>query len=400
MSDVLKIELENIQAIEKASIEVEGFTAVVGRSNSGKSSIIRGILAALTNKSPKSLYRTGTKKSRVSLDDDAGNIHIEWEKGSSVSPSYKLNGEEHTKVGKEVPPQVADWGFKDIRIGDDILDVQFAKQHRYLFLLDKSGAFIADFISKITRVDVLSGSLKDCESDLKKTNESIKSADEELEHLALDISKFENLDSCGLKVGNLFDAQRDATAKTQSIEVVKQICIQVDQAKGVRTALQSIPDATELNFDIAGLKQVCEWADEAAVKKDAYIKLKQIEGYSIPDVTADFPLLRDMSECLSMASKTDMALPEIEPFSLDMTDIKEIDSYVGQFDTLSAEILDVSKQLTETHKKQGALQTELDNVLHDLGGICPLCKTPLGGCKDMPHEYEKVFQENLSDILA
>lgn len=396
MSDTLKIELENIQAIEKATVEVEGFTAVVGRSNSGKSSIIRGLSAAFTNKSPKSLYRRGSKKSRVSIDDDVKNIHIEWEKGASVSPSYKLNGEDHTKVGKEVPSQVQDWGFKDVKVNDDTLEVQFAKQHKYLFLLDKSGSFVADFISKITKVDVLSGALKDCESDLRATAESIKAADAELEHLAIDISKFGTLDACGFKVGDTFEAYKVIQAIEKVIGELCQFEQELETCKASLTALKGLPEISSCDFDINGLNQMCAWIGELDEKKNEYVELKKVQECIVPEVTIDLSILSDMDAYLKLAAKAEVELPEIEPLSLDMSEIKEIDPYVGQADVLKAEILDATTQINDTTLKLQNLEKELDDVVDALGGVCPFCKGRLAnGCMEHAPKAEKVFHSTV-----
>ena len=45
---MLDVEIRNFQSIDHVHLRVEGFTALVGRSNIGKSAVVRAVKAALT----------------------------------------------------------------------------------------------------------------------------------------------------------------------------------------------------------------------------------------------------------------------------------------------------------------------------------------------------------------
>ena len=51
------VEIRNFQSIEKATIKIDGFTVVVGRSNIGKSALVRAVKAALTGAPVSSFVR-------------------------------------------------------------------------------------------------------------------------------------------------------------------------------------------------------------------------------------------------------------------------------------------------------------------------------------------------------
>ena len=379
----LKIAIENVQAISAAEIEVEGFTAVVGRSNAGKSSIIRGMAAALSNKSPKSLFRRGTKQSSVSLDDESRDIHLKWEKGSSIN-KYTLNGEVHTKVGKEVPPKVQEWGFKDVKVNDDTLEVQFAKQHRYLFLLDKSGGFIADFISKITKVDVLSGSLKDCESDLREASDNIKSTEAGLEQLVLDVTKFEHLDTCGIKVGEIFEARKDIVKRKKITDELTKDCEILDKMKATVVIMKTVPSTPEMAYDVPGLKQLVGWVDEVDEVKKEYIALRNLQTVLIPEMSVDFSILKVIESYLVLESRANVALPAIDTLDIEWGGIREADQFVGKAAELEQQILEIDRLIRDAHDTVTMSTAELDDITNKLGGVCPFCKNKLkhanGGC--------------------
>ena len=69
-----RLVLENIQAFESASIELDQITVLVGTNNSGKSVFVRSAIALMATESSEHLRRLGTRDSSVSLDADAESI--------------------------------------------------------------------------------------------------------------------------------------------------------------------------------------------------------------------------------------------------------------------------------------------------------------------------------------
>lgn len=416
MKDVLKVEIENIQAVKHASIEIEGFTAVVGRSNSGKSSIIRGIHAALTNKSPKTIFRTGTKQSRVKLEDESKNISIEWKKGEKIN-AYHIDGKEFTKVGKEVPKEIEDHGFKEIRVNEEALEVQFARQHEYIFLLNRSGGFVADFISKITKADVLTGAVKDCESDIRKCSDSIKSATKEKETLDEQIQKFgslNKLESDLLETSSEIERsveldkevsfieasclERDSTKNSLKklenipntpkmefdVDSIFQIDAQIierDQLKTELKSLSNIPAIPECSFDLVALQNIESWSEERDSQKGRYTALKSVESVAIP--VADFPtedlLLIEQAYQAKKATVPDLPdLPEVESLNDRIYQVSSLNSFASEYEVIEKELFGVRDDISENEEQIQeflALKAEMQNQL----GGCPTCGRSFDG---------------------
>jgi DNA repair ATPase RecN len=367
LKDVLKLSVKNIQAIEEASIEVEGFTGIVGRSNSGKSALIRGLFAALTNKSPKGIFRYNTKESQVNLDDETRNIHIEWRKGDSIN-MYNVNGKEHTKVGKEPPPEIADWGFKTIKVNDETLDVQFARQHQYLFLLDKSGGFVAEFISKITKADILTGALKDCESDLRKANESIKHNDKEVEKLNQDLSKFDSLDYYHDRVKNIIEAKSDLLKQSAEIKQIEEWCKQKEVFVLEYKKLGETPDIVEFQFDISELKKIKDWSDEVEEQKNKLISARKV----------DVDILKVFEDYFQLLKKSNSDIPSIPKAEFNLDGIKEIQDLIEEKDSLDFDKEQIEEDLDNACSQIIELEKQMKSLEKQLGK-CPLCKHDFKG---------------------
>ena len=54
-----EVEVRNFQSVEHAVFRIEGFTALVGRSNIGKSALVRAVKAALTGATGTDFVRHG-----------------------------------------------------------------------------------------------------------------------------------------------------------------------------------------------------------------------------------------------------------------------------------------------------------------------------------------------------
>jgi len=372
----LKIRLENIQAIADASLEVEGFTAVVGRSNSGKSSIVRGMHAAITNKSPQILFRNGTKMSRIQIDDDAKDIHIEWKKGDKVN-AYVLNGDEHTKVGSTAPPKIAEWGFKDVAVGKESIEVQIARQHNYLFLINKSGSFVADFISKITKVDMLTGAMKDCEADARSCNESIKATDQEIETLATEISRFSELDNLGLQIEKLKEYQAEVKSLEAEVALLDGFSVEAKKLIFQRNSLSAIPSVPVCECNLSEIKQISVWASEYDELKTVYLKSKEIESVQIGELDFDIQTLKDIEACLELKAALDFTIPDVPELDTSISDlvysISSLHSLIDQQGDIEAELDSIRDQLAQTNGHLEQLETRKAKVEASLGH-CPLCK--------------------------
>jgi DNA repair ATPase RecN len=410
MKDVLKIELENIQAVKKASIEIEGFTAVVGRSNSGKSSLIRGMHAALTNKSPKTIFRTGTKESRVKLEDKSKEISIEWKKGEKIN-AYVIDGKEYTKVGKEVPKEIEEHGFKEIRVNDESLEVQFARQHEYIFLLNRSGGFVADFISKITKADVLTGAVKDCESDIRKCNDNLKASQKEKDGLDEQLQKFTGLNQLETDLGETITDIESAVKLNDQVAFLEQSCSEktvreftISKLKGIpsvpsvsfdvdeityldiqiteRSALNrtlstlsNIPVIPECSFDTEMLANVEKWSNERDEQKERYVVLKSVEQILVP--ACDFKISDlEMIDLACEASKKIIpslpTIPDVSSLQSKIESATKLQGFSADYESIERELLGVRDEIQETEEQIKAFQKLKKELQQELGG-CPTC---------------------------
>ena len=90
----MKVKIENYQAIVNAELEFDyGLTAIIGSTNSGKSSIIRAIKGAINNQGGTGFINYNAPDSSVTVVDKGHTI--EWFKSKKDSGKYVIDGRDY-----------------------------------------------------------------------------------------------------------------------------------------------------------------------------------------------------------------------------------------------------------------------------------------------------------------
>lgn len=164
----MKISIRNFQSIKNADIDVEGVTIITGKTNGGKTAVIRAIDEAVFNNGDDSHVRAGTDESSVSIEDAGHRFEYRRSaKRKSEKTSYSFDGgDEIRKVGRDQLPEVRDMlHISDVKManGNHAL-LNFWHQNDRPFLMDKSPQQLYEFLSLSsakTYTDVLKKMKKD-----------------------------------------------------------------------------------------------------------------------------------------------------------------------------------------------------------------------------------------------
>lgn len=133
----MRLEGKNYQAWEDFSLEFEGLTAIVGPSDTGKSSISRSFKGLIRNEVSADQVRIGSSGIELTLHSDKSVITLSRSpKGSS---KYEIDGAKFDKLNRGLPPPILDLKMNPIKIGDIEIDPIFAGQHDNKFMLQGLG---------------------------------------------------------------------------------------------------------------------------------------------------------------------------------------------------------------------------------------------------------------------
>lgn len=282
------VRIRGFQSLEDVEIEVHGFTCITGPTNIGKSAIIRAISGALMNSPVTGLVRKGKKFCSVEIV--AEEWGFKWEKAEKGVNRYWIpsNADKPlAKVGQGQLDLVANMGFQSVKIGKEAIQPWLASQFKPIFLMDKSGPAITDFISEVSRLKVLQDAIIISARSKKRSLDRAKIREEDVEALREKeeaTAPLENL----LKVEQDLDAQMESLEEwSERIEVGQGLADKMEEtAQGIRILLDSkkvrIPiDRTAKQIEKLGAMHL-HWTkmEEAALRLHV---LRDVERVQVPD---------------------------------------------------------------------------------------------------------------------
>jgi ATPase involved in DNA repair len=388
-----EISVKNFQSIANINLVVDGFTVIVGRNNIGKSSIIRAVDAALTNRTGDDFIRDGEKSTEITIKREG--LDLEWKKGTKTS--YKINGESFTALNRDIPPPLVEAGFGRMELGDKKVSPLVAHQFEPLFLVNKGGSVITEVLANIYDLDAISNADDMCQKDLKAQKSILKTRDGDLVNLQSQLERYKDFQTLKEEVKALVEQDKacqalqdqiallvayevDLEVLTRSLEALKEI-------KGVK-----IPDITECEKLVEDNVWLEEKIQELRALGTDIKKLRGIEGVEIPSgadldaMAEDVAQLEVWTEQLDNSQETvrsykdtlDVISPEIKGLNKIIIQAEE---YLEKF----TEIFDFEESFKGVASMAKATRQELKEVTEELDlakkeqaeiKVCPLCERP------------------------
>lgn len=131
----MELRSKNFQSWRDLSVNLDGFTTIVGPSDVGKSAMFRMLKGVFRNDLAESKITTGQKECWISVKFDDNNVEMTRNK-SGVT--YKINDKEYSKLAGQTPEMIQSLGFSSIKLGNLELDPIFGSQFDSQFLLTAS----------------------------------------------------------------------------------------------------------------------------------------------------------------------------------------------------------------------------------------------------------------------
>lgn len=234
--------VKNFQSIEDAEINIEGFVVICGPNNSGKTALMRAIRGLFTNAAPGSYLRQGANFLSVEINFDDG-TSVLWEKGwekpykkGAAINRYTLNGYLLTSVGRGVPPEIEALGVQSIFAGSTPIWPQVADQFDgTLFLVNKTGAVVAEALSDVERVGRLTDSLRLADKDKRSAVSELRVRRDDLKKMQEDVRVYSGLDAVGTLIAGIAPLK----------EAVLNLKVRTDEAQELKVRL----DAKKSDWD-------------------------------------------------------------------------------------------------------------------------------------------------------
>jgi exonuclease SbcC len=187
MSNPWKVEIKDFQSLRHIVIElVDGVNIITGKTNMGKSAVIRAIDSALFNMGDDSMIRGGKRYYGVSIDNGTHKmVFCRDGQGKNEKTAYQFDdGTVQKKVGRSQLPEVAQlFNIRDVRMQNNTkMKINFWYQNDKPFLMDKTAGQLYEFLS-LSSCDKYTKILKKMIVDMKVQEADINNITTEIDTL-------------------------------------------------------------------------------------------------------------------------------------------------------------------------------------------------------------------------
>lgn len=391
--EIKSIELVNIQKHKHITLSLSGINVLIGETESGKTSILRGILWHILNNTSgeKLLNNDGAKACSVTITCGDDVVSRNW---SKTENTYTLNGKKFSAIRTSVPDEVSKLYAVDsvnIQRRRDVpfmvyyKDTECAKQ--FGDMLDVSeidrtiGASNAHVRELKTECDALSAAVSSGEKELEELSfideaaesfsaikELVVSADSEerkQERFGVLSEKLTQAAEYTNKYIALGNALKQFTALDKFSEDITHIQDKLEAYTLLHTSLLSAEELLDkyTKYDEA-LHLLMYFGNDASVLKEISIK-----GRKLSDLRKEFASL----DC-SKFENLDEAVKQLNQITNSAEEIGAIENKVHSLFSLSVDYTQAQTDKTKKEDRYTALERKFKS---EMPKVCPLCNQPI-----------------------
>lgn len=325
-----KLTLLDFQKFKKKVIEFDELcTTLIGPTDAGKSTTIRGLLWIMLNRPTKKPVRFGRKRAHGILEVD-GHV-IERIQGQRIN-IYKLDGETYAVPNKGVPEPIA-----------AILNVSDDNVHRQLdgpFWFQKTPGQLSKELNRIVNLEEIDRTLENIGGIHRRARNELNVAKSRL---------------------------RDAAGRRESLAWVRDAGRTLDKlqalAKSIDERRDRIRKLDEIMFQIMDR----EFAQNAAERESETLAGIIAAGNALRERTQQ---LARLSSIIKQLSKPKRKIPAIAPLQRIVDSIVEKQS---RLDRLTQLIRDIERENERWHENNARAVRLRKSLTKSANGRCPLC---------------------------
>ena len=366
---MIELEVQNFQSIKHATLTVDGFSAIVGRSNIGKSALVRAAQFALTGATGVGFVRhgpecdkivKGLKKckcfSRVTFRSKG--LELVWEKGDNVNRYVVTKEGEAPQPYEGLDRGTPDFlvsGFQQVKVGDSKELIQIPDQFSPIFLLNQSGTVVADVMSDVANLDNINKASTAANKDRKDASSRKKVREEDVSNLKAALAAYEGLDGVPVQAVSL--ALEELTSKQALLRKIDGYLSRLASIKGDYRALEAALKPELSSFEPLersgqALGQVASFLDELLQIGPVIKRLANLDQVRLPDMApvssasssleelCEFEDRLDVLTCFldQTAAVADLTLPDRESLDGGLKRVLEFDHLVHRFEQASKQV--------------------------------------------------------------
>lgn len=330
-----QIKIFDFQKHKRLVIDIdEPILCIVGKTDSGKSSIIRALRFALLNKTPSSYLRQGATVARVRLRIDKHSIIRR--KGMSEN-TYLLDDQEFKAFSVDVPDDISKLANVD--------EVNFSSQHSPHYWLSLPAGQVSRELNSIVNLNEIDGCLTGIVSEVKQAKSAVQISEQRLNvvrNRKRELAYIRDIDKDLKEIEQVYTTWQETHQKSLRID---DILVKLgSHHKAHQNASVAASDAGNL----------CQKYEEM----DSVRKRLEILNTLIGNVEKAEKLTR-------------IAVPSTDTIDGQMAELKEATSKLNRLESLLTEIKRCETSYDENEQRYRSLSKKLQSESKEM--ICPSC---------------------------
>ena len=357
----MKLKIKNFQLIAEAELEFPvGITAIIGPSNSGKTSTIRAIYSLLKNPpEAKSFIKHGKDKAEVEIETDR--MKVKWTRTPKES-IYEIDGIVHQKVGRtdlfELVPD------NDFYLDEDGSIINIQDEWSSLFPFDRTDSQVYKLFEDIFAMNendstAVMKKIKEDESEAKRKiadmNNKLAINEERLSKINSFINSYSEEDLLTMRDKLQFMLQEYKGLDNDCNSIVSCLRIISDISKIERKEFDFniVNSYTELDKNVKVLEDCMSIVNKEILHKEFDFNI--VNSYT--ELDKDANKLVDLNKSLSID------IPEDPKFDFNIVkQYQELDRDCENLISILKEVKDISDEEKEVKKNLVELKEQLDSM--------------------------------------
>jgi chromosome segregation ATPase len=179
---ISQITLHNFMRYEDVTVNLsQGFNAIVGQTDAGKSTILRALIWVMYNRPlGTEMCRVGSDETSVTVvSNHEATVHTVQRLRSKKRNAYCLNGQWYDAVKNDVPLEVQEaLGVHLAELGPKVLEMlNVSRQMDGPFMLSGSGGDAAKILGNLSGITQIDSGLASLRPDIQATNRNLETND-------------------------------------------------------------------------------------------------------------------------------------------------------------------------------------------------------------------------------
>lgn len=350
--------LQNFQAHKDTTLTFDPhITAIVGSSDSGKTSILRALYWALQNKpsgtqmvsfwnrkkdgSPK-----GTTSVSLTVED-----HTIARVRSADRNGYDWDNQELSAIGRDVPEQITSYL--------NLSDINIARQFDQHFLLSETSGDVARRLNELVHLDIIDQTLSQAEKDKRAAKKEATDAEAAISLQQKQLDALDWTDKAEGLIQELGEVEKTAEKGQEALRKLSNARLELQTYADTLNVIKRIVEAGRGPID-----EIATRFTESSKCKEDIDKLLSIKRrISEAEVeTIAFGLMRPAKRVLEFIEES-------------MAEAVRIENEIDNFRTLKEALIKVDSDINE-------LYIEMETAKKELPKTCPTCGAALEECSE------------------